>query len=74
MNRTQKKQARKENVPVRLKRLVRLRELNAPKWVIKTEQIALILNYKGRRNYGIGQDFSKCQAELYELHVSPLLE
>ena len=66
-----KKQKRKNNVPVRLARLVRLRKINAPLWVIKSEQIALVLNSVGRKHYGIGKNPSKCQGYLYEKYVVP---
>lgn len=69
-----KKQLRKNHVPVRLARLVNLRKIGAPLWVIKTEQIALVLNAAGRKNYGIGKSFSVCQGKLYEKHVKPLLD
>ena len=66
--------ARKNNVPVRLARLVYLRQINTPKWVIKSEQIALVLNSRGKRHAGVGKEGSTCQATLYERHVKPLLE
>lgn len=69
-----KKEARKQNVPARLARLVRLRQIGAPLWVIKTEQIALVLNAAGKRNGGIGSRFSVCQSKLYEKHVVPLMD
>lgn len=72
--REKNKQARKDHIPTRLARLVRLRELNSPKWVIKTEQIALVLNAKGKKNGAIGKAFSKEQEELYARHVAPLLK
>lgn len=68
------KEARKANVPDRLARLVRLRQMGAPLWVIKTEQIALVLNAAGKRNAGIGKRFSACQSRLYEKHVTPLIQ
>lgn len=69
-----KKKLRKNNVSVRLKRLVLLREKNVPQWVIKSEQIALFLNSKGMKHYGIGRDFSKTQEMLYVKYVKPLLD
>lgn len=74
MNRQEKKKARKDNVSVRLARLVRLREMKAPLWIIKTEQIALVLNSKGKKNAGIGKDGNQEQEKLYEKYVKPLLE
>lgn len=65
------KQKRKDNVPVRLARLVRLRQIGAPLWVIKSEQIALVLNAAGRKHTGIGKNHSKCQGELYKKYVVP---
>ena len=69
-----KKQLRKNNCKVRLARIKRLREISAPLWVIKHEQIALVMNRKGMKYYGIGQTPSKKQAELVEKHVTPLME
>ena len=73
MNRQEKKKARKDNVPVRLARLVRLREMKAPLWIIKTEQIALVLNSKGKKNAGIGKDGNQEQEKLYAKYVKPLI-
>lgn len=67
------KQKRRNHTTKRLDRLKTLRQINAPLWVIKSEQIALFLNSKGRKNYGIGKSFSKKQAELYEKYVQPLM-
>jgi hypothetical protein len=67
------KQKRKDNVKVRLTRLVRLRQIDAPYWVIKSEQIALVLNASGRKHSGIGKTPSKCQASLYEKYVAPYM-
>ena len=73
MNRQEKKKARKDNVSVRLARLVRLREMKAPMWVIKAEQIALVLNSKGKRHVGIGKDGNEEQNRLYAKYVKPLI-
>lgn len=69
--RKERKQKRKDHVPVRLARLVRLRQTGAPLWVIKSEQIALILNAAGRKHGGIGKPSSMCQDKLYEKYVVP---
>lgn len=69
--RKERKQKRKDHVPVRLARLVRLRQADAPLWVIKSEQIALILNATGRKHSGIGKPSSMCQDKLYEKYVVP---
>ena len=69
-----KKIDRKNRVAVRLARLVRLRELKVPLWVIKSEQIALVLNSKGKRHAGIGKDGNQEQERLYAKHVAPLME
>lgn len=74
MNRREKKLARENNVAARLARLVRLRELKVPLWVIKSEQIALVLNAKGKRHTGIGKDGSQEQERLYAKYVAPLME
>lgn len=66
--------ARKNHVPVRLARLVNLRKLGAPQWIIKSEQIALVLNSKGKKHSKIGSDFSKEQEMLYQKYVQPLLD
>lgn len=73
MNRQEKKKARKDNVSVRLARLVRLREMKAHLWIIKSEQIALVLNSKGKRHVGIGKDGNEEQKCLYEKYVKPLI-
>jgi len=57
----------------RLARLKRLREIGAPKWIIKSEQVALVLNRKGRKHVGIGKKSSKLQGELYVKYVQPLM-
>lgn len=69
-----KKTARKNHIGARLARLVRLRKLKAPLWVIKTEQIALVLNSKGKKHAGIGKDGNKEQEYLYTKYVKPLLQ
>ena len=69
--RQERKQKRKDNVPVRLARLVRLREVGAPLWIIKSEQIALVLNSVGRKHGGIGKPSTKCQDKLYAKYVVP---
>lgn len=69
--RSSRKQIRKSKVPLRLERLVNLRKLGAPKWIIKSEQIALYMNSKGMRSNML--DPSKKQLELQERHVVPLL-
>jgi len=66
------KDQRKKNVPKRLARLKRLRELKVPLVIIKTEQIALVLNRDGMKFAGIGSDMSNRQAELYAKYVNPL--
>lgn len=74
MARKDNRQARKNHVPTRLTRLVNLRKLGAPLWIIKTEQIALLLNSKGKKHSKIGSDFSKEQELLYQKYVQPLLD
>lgn len=58
---------------VRLARLARLREYGAPKWVIKSEQVALALGRKGLLHNGIGKDGSKEQVRLYDKFVRPYM-
>lgn len=71
---TDKKELRRKNCSARLARLVNLRKSGAPMWVIKSEQVALVLNHKGRKHAGIGSDGSKLQKELYLKHVRPHME
>lgn len=52
---------------VRLPRLVRLRETGAPRWMVKNEQISLVLNREGKRPLG-----PRAEA-LYRKHVFPLM-
>jgi hypothetical protein len=68
------KKDRREQSKKRLKRIKHLREINAPQWVIKSEQIAMVLNRKGYKHTGIGSNFSNVQANLYAKHVTPLME
>lgn len=60
------------------KRVARLQRLRAhpdcPRWVIKCEQVALVLNRAGMRFAGLGQPMSMRQHELYAKHVIPLLD
>jgi len=76
MNSTkQKRSARKSraNIINRLNRLKTLRNIGAPKWAIKSEQVALVLNRQGLRHTGIGSDMSAKQKQLYTKHVVPLM-
>lgn len=68
------KEKRKANVPNRLQRLMRLRQIDAPKWVIKSEQVALFLNSKGMKVAPPGKSFSKLQYELWETFVIPYMD
>jgi hypothetical protein len=47
--------------------------MNAPRWVIKAEQVAMVLNRCGRKHYPIGKTPSNAQATLYERHVKPAM-
>lgn len=58
----------------RLARLIRLRAVDAPKWIIRSEQVALVLARKGLKHRGLGRKWSKTQEELYEKYVSPEME
>ena len=58
----------------RLARIMRLKEINAPKWVVKSEQVAMLLNRENLHHRGIGKGFSNRQAELYEKFVRPYLD
>lgn len=55
----------------RLERLRRLRSMNAPRWIIRSEQVALLLQREGLRFAGIGKPCSKRQGELVEKFVTP---
>jgi hypothetical protein len=54
-----KKDARKEFSKTCLTRIKHLREISAPKWIIKSEQIAMVMNRKGFKHCEIGSDGSK---------------
>jgi hypothetical protein len=49
-----------------------MRELNAPKWMIKSEQIGMVLNRIGMKYNGLGRR-SKVEQNLVDRHVIPLL-
>lgn len=51
---------------------MRMRELNAPKWMIKSEQIGMVLNRIGMKYNGLGRR-SKVEQNLVDRHVIPLL-
>lgn len=58
----------------RLRRLRTLRSCNAPKWIVKSEQVALAMYRKGLKFRGIGKTSGKYQAELFARHVHPLMK
>jgi hypothetical protein len=58
----------------RLARLRRLRKMKAPQWIVKMEQIALVLNSEGLKFHIPGKPMSKRQGDLQLKHVCPLLE
>jgi hypothetical protein len=64
---------RREMARDRLGKLLRLRAMPAPRWVIKSEQIAMVLNRKGMKHTRPGATPSKTQGDLYVKHVCPLL-
>lgn len=51
--------------------LRRLRSQGAPLWVIKSQQVASLLNRRGLKHHGLGMKASKAQGELYERFVIP---
>jgi hypothetical protein len=55
----------------RLRRLRVLRENNAPRWIVRSEQVALLLCREGLRFVGIGKSGNARQTELYEKFVIP---
>ena len=57
----------------RLERLRTLRSSRAPRWIIRSEQVALLLGREGLKHSGIGKASSKRQAELYEKFVLPCM-
>lgn len=59
---------RRRKARIRLARIERLREIGAPAWVIKWEQVALALERRGR------SVLSRHAAPLYERHVYPRME
>jgi hypothetical protein len=58
----------------RLRRLLSLRSLDAPRWVVRSEQVALLLMREGLKHRGIGKKFGKRQGELYERFVIPYMD
>ena len=71
--RQNKKEQRIARAGERMRRVVRLRASGAPAWIVKSEQVAMVLWRKGFRHRGVGTDFSNLQAELYARHVTPLM-
>lgn len=57
----------------RLERLRRLRRMGAPRWVVRSEQVALVLNCEGLHHRGIGKPASQRQQELYGRFVTPCM-
>lgn len=57
----------------RFSRVRRLRAIGAPAWVVKSEQVALVLAKKGLKYTGLGSTPSKAQSQLFEKYVTPLL-
>lgn len=51
--------------------LRRLRSMGAPLWIIRSQQVASLLNRRGLKHAGLGKPQSKAQAELYERFVIP---
>jgi hypothetical protein len=58
----------------RLSRIVHLRKLGAPLWVVRSEQVALALHRKGLKHAGIGKPYNQTQRQLYEKFVQPCFE
>jgi hypothetical protein len=67
------KDQRRQLARDRVHRLMRLRALGAPRWVIKSEQVGLALNRLGLRYAGLGRPAGKLQQDLEARHVGPLL-
>lgn len=57
----------------RFDRIKRLRGMKAPLWIIRSEQVALVLLRRGIRVRGIGSQFSQAQHVLYAKFVTPLM-
>jgi len=57
----------------RLRRLRCLRQMDAPLYIIRSEQVALCLTRKGLNHAGIGKPQSKAQSDLYTKFVLPNL-
>jgi hypothetical protein len=55
----------------RLRRLLTLRAMGAPRWVVRSEQVALLLMREGLKHRGVGKKFGRRQGELYERFVTP---
>lgn len=47
--------------------------MGAPLWIVRSQQVALVLNARGLKHVGLGKRQSKAQAELYERFVIPCL-
>jgi hypothetical protein len=58
---------------VRLARLARLRQCRAPLWIIRWEQVALLLNRKGIKADLLSRTPSKLQRKLVTQYVKPLM-
>jgi hypothetical protein len=60
---------------VYLRRLVYNRKSGAPKWILKSDQIALLLLRRGIEYKGIGESYwHKEQERLYMKYIVPLLD
>ena len=57
----------------RLARLRQLRAISSPRWIVRSEQVALLLNREGLQHKGIGKAASKRQKELYDRFVLPTM-
>lgn len=59
--------------PMYLERLRNLRLGGAPKWIIKSSQVNMVLARQGLRGVYIGRTPSKKAAELFDRHVRPFM-
>jgi hypothetical protein len=61
----------RETRKIRLERVRRLRAMNAPRWEIRNEQMAMLLLRENLKVAPIGKRMSKRQRELYVKFVLP---
>lgn len=58
----------------RLERVVRLRQMDCPAWIIRSDQVALACVRKGLKPPSVGKPMSQYASSLMKKYVEPLME